>query len=65
MVIEDSTSTHKLKHVPVKDIVVGEALSVEQISEELTKIRIVGLVIKAQRATEIQVGGKLSCKNRV
>ena len=27
--------TYKFQHVPVKDIIVGEALSVKQISEEL------------------------------
>lgn len=30
--------THKLQHVPVEDIVIGEALSVEKIPEELPKI---------------------------
>ena len=28
-------STHKFEHIPVKDIVIGEALPVEQVSEEL------------------------------
>lgn len=30
--------THKLQHVPVEDVVIGEALSVEKIPEELPKI---------------------------
>lgn len=30
--------THKLQHVPVKNVVIGEALSVEQIPEELPEI---------------------------
>uniref|UniRef100_A0A3Q0R6T6 Uncharacterized protein n=1 Tax=Amphilophus citrinellus TaxID=61819 RepID=A0A3Q0R6T6_AMPCI len=54
-------NTHKFQHVPVKYIVIREALSVEQVSEELPQIRVIRLVIKAQRATKIQVGGKLSC----
>lgn len=52
-------ATHKLQHVPVKDVVIGEALSVEKIPEELPKIRVVWLVIKPQRATQIQVSGEL------
>lgn len=52
--------THKLQHVPVEDVVVGEALSVEKVPEELPKIRVVRLVIKPQRATQVQVSGELS-----
>ena len=55
-------STHKLEHVPVKDVVVGEALSVEQVSEQLSQVRVVRLVIEPQRATEVQVGGELRCE---
>uniref|UniRef100_A0A8K9Y011 Uncharacterized protein n=1 Tax=Oncorhynchus mykiss TaxID=8022 RepID=A0A8K9Y011_ONCMY len=43
--------THKFEHVPVEYVVIGEALSVEQIPEELTK-----------RAAKIQVGGELGSK---
>lgn len=32
------TDTHKFKHVPVKDIVVGEALAVEEVAEELPQV---------------------------
>ena len=39
-------STHNFEHVPVKDVVVGEALFVEEIAEQLTEVRVVGLVIK-------------------
>lgn len=28
-------NTHKLKHVPVKDVIIREALSVKQVPEEL------------------------------
>lgn len=58
------TNTHKLQHVPVKHIVIREALSVEEVSEELPQVRVIRLVVEAQRATEVQVGGKLSCDNR-
>lgn len=51
--------THKLQHVPVEDIVVGETLSVEKIPEELPEIGVVWLVIEPQRATQVQVGGEL------
>ena len=53
--------TYKFEHIPVEDIIVREALSVEEVSEELAEIRVVGLVIKSQRAAEIQVCGKLRC----
>uniref|UniRef100_A0A3Q3VZT7 Uncharacterized protein n=1 Tax=Mola mola TaxID=94237 RepID=A0A3Q3VZT7_MOLML len=42
-------------HVPVEDIVVGEALSVEEVPEELAEVRVVWLVVKPQRAAEVQV----------
>lgn len=49
------THTHKFKHVPVKDVVVGEALAVEEVTEELSQIRVVRFVIKPQRAAEVEV----------
>lgn len=57
-------TTYKFEHVPVEDIVVGEALSVEEVPEELAEVRVVGLVVEPQRATEVQVGGKLRCVGR-
>lgn len=33
----------------------------EEIPEELAQVRVVGLVVKPQGATEVQVGGKLRC----
>uniref|UniRef100_A0A8D1Y5N4 Uncharacterized protein n=1 Tax=Sus scrofa TaxID=9823 RepID=A0A8D1Y5N4_PIG len=56
--------TYKLEHVPVKDVVVGEALAVEQVPEELPQVRVVRLVIKAQGTAEVQVRGELGCKTR-
>lgn len=49
------THTHKFKHVPVKDVVVGEALAVEEVAEELPQVGVVGFVIKPQRAAEVEV----------
>ena len=40
--------THEFEHVPVKDVVVGETLSVEEIAEELSQVRVVGLVVETQ-----------------
>lgn len=57
-------ATYKLQHVPVKDVVIGEALSVEKIPEELPKIWVVWLVIKTQGTTQIQVSGELSWKTQ-
>uniref|UniRef100_A0A669Q0T1 Uncharacterized protein n=1 Tax=Phasianus colchicus TaxID=9054 RepID=A0A669Q0T1_PHACC len=47
-------ATHKFQHVPVKHIVIGEALSV----------RVVRFVIKTKRTAEVQVCGKFSCNKR-
>lgn len=46
---------------PVENVVVCEALTVEQIAEKLTKVRVVGLVVKAEGAAEIQIRGKFPC----
>lgn len=59
-----STLTYKLEHVPVKDVVVGEALTVEEVPEELPQVRVVWFIVKAQRAAEVQVGGKLGFRGR-
>ena len=53
---------YEFEHVPVEDVVVGEALAVEEVAEELSQVRVVGLVVEAQRATEVQVRGELGCK---
>lgn len=58
--MNSGAATHKLQHAPVKDVVIGEALSVEKVPEELPQIRVVWLVIEPQGATEVQVGGKYS-----
>lgn len=41
-----NNSTYKFEHVPVEHIVVGEALAMEQISEELSQVGVVRFVIK-------------------
>ena len=56
--------THKLQHVPVKDVVVGEALSVEQVPEELPQVRVVWLVVEPQGATQVQVSRELGCETQ-
>ena len=42
-------------HRPVKDVVVDEALAVEQIAKELTQIGIVWAILKAQLAAVVQI----------
>ena len=59
---DQSIKTHEFEHVPVEDVVVGEALAVEEVAEELSQVRVVGLVVEAQRATEVQVRGELGCE---
>lgn len=47
--------THEFEHVPVEDIVVGEALPVEEVAEELAQVGVVGLVVEPQGAAEVEV----------
>ena len=56
--------TYEFEHVPVEDVVVGEALAVEEVPEKLAQVRVVGFVVEAQRAAEVQVGGELGCRVR-
>lgn len=41
-------STYEFEHIPVEDVVVGEALAVEKIPEELAQVRVVWFVIEPQ-----------------
>uniref|UniRef100_A0A8C7ZJ68 Uncharacterized protein n=1 Tax=Oryzias sinensis TaxID=183150 RepID=A0A8C7ZJ68_9TELE len=56
--------THKLQHVPVEDVVVGEALPVEEVPEELPQVGVVGFVVEPQRAAQVQVGGELGWESQ-
>lgn len=44
---------------PVKDVVVLEALTNKEVAEELAEVRVVGLVVKAERTAVVEVDGKL------
>uniref|UniRef100_A0A674IJ27 Uncharacterized protein n=1 Tax=Terrapene triunguis TaxID=2587831 RepID=A0A674IJ27_9SAUR len=50
MPLAEACTTHEFEHVPVEDIVVREALAVEEVTEELPQVRVVGFVIKPQEA---------------
>lgn len=54
--------TYELEHVPIEHVVVGKALAMEQVPEELPQVRVVRLVVKTQGTAEVQVRGKLSCE---
>lgn len=43
---------------PVEDIVVLEAFSNKQVSEELSQVRVVGLVVESKRSTIVEVDGE-------
>lgn len=47
---------------PIENIIVDVALAVEEVAEELPQVRVVGLVVKAQRATKVEIGRKLRRK---
>lgn len=44
---------------PVKDVVVLESFPDKEITEELSKVRVVGLVIESERTAVVEVDGKL------
>ncbi|KAI3487940.1 hypothetical protein L1887_48023 [Cichorium endivia] len=44
---------------PVKDVVVLEALADEEVAEELTEVRVVGLVVEAERTAAVEIDGHL------
>ena len=52
---QSSRSTHNFEHVPVEDVVISEALFVEEVAEQLAKVWVVGLVVKTQRTTEVEI----------
>lgn len=48
-----------LIHGPVEDVVVLEALADEEVAEDLTEVRVIRLVVKAQTASVVEVDGEL------
>ena len=44
---------------PIKDIVILEALTNEEITEDLSEVGVIRLVIKAEGASVVEVDGKL------
>ena len=52
----------EFEHVPVKYIVVREALSMKQIAKEVPKIWIVGFLLKPKGAAEVEVCCEFSYK---
>uniref|UniRef100_A0A8D0DRL8 Uncharacterized protein n=1 Tax=Salvator merianae TaxID=96440 RepID=A0A8D0DRL8_SALMN len=48
-------TTHKLEHVPVEDIIIGETLAMKEIAEQLPQVRVVWFVIKPQGTAEVEV----------
>jgi hypothetical protein len=48
-----------LVHSPVEDVVVLETLTDEEITEDLSQVRVVGLVVKAEGTSVVEVDGEL------
>ena len=48
-----------LHGVPVEDVVVRKSLAVEQVSNELPQVSVVGLLLEAEGATKVEVSSKL------
>jgi hypothetical protein len=53
-------ATYKFKHIPVKHVVVGKALSVEQGPEHLPQIVVVRTLFEPQGSAVIQICGEFS-----
>jgi hypothetical protein len=43
---------------PVKDVIVLESLTNKEVSEELSEVRVVGLVVESKGSTVVQVDGE-------
>ena len=56
---EGGGGTNVFNNRPVVDVVVGKALPGEEVPEELAEVRVVGLVIEAERAGVVEVDGEL------
>jgi len=48
-----------LVHGPVEDVIVLEALADEEVAEDFAEVRVVGLVVEAERAGVVEVDGEL------
>lgn len=55
-----AATTSKLEHVPVKYIVVCEALSMEQVPEQLAQIAVVWFFLEPKRSTIVEIGCELA-----
>lgn len=44
---------------PVENVIILEAFSNKQVSEELSKIRVIGLVIESKGSTVVEIDGEL------
>lgn len=44
---------------PVEHVVVLESLSDEQVSEQLSQVRVIGLVVESERSAVVEVDGEL------
>jgi hypothetical protein len=64
MIRQNVDATYKFKHIPVKHVVVGKALSVEQGPEHLSQIVVVGPFFKPQGSAVIQICGEFSFKTK-
>lgn len=56
--------TNNLELVPVEHVVGGEALPREQVPEALSRVLVFRLVLKVQRAAEVQLRGTLSWQTK-
>ena len=54
-------ASYILQVVPVEHVVVGEALPVEQVPDELAQVGVVWLLLKPQRSHIVLVRGELGC----
>jgi hypothetical protein len=54
-------SSDLFDEIPVKDVVVREALAVEQIPDELAEVRVVGLLLETQRPAVVEISRELGC----
>ena len=57
--VKHQTVTYIFHEIPVENVIIREALSVEEVSDQLSQVSIVRLLLKPERTDIVVVSGKL------
>ena len=56
--------TYEFEEVPVEHVVIGEVLAMEEVAEQLSQVRVVGLIFEPQAPAERQVSCEFVYKQK-